>query len=119
MADDLMLPELDELVQLLRSAGLKADMDPDRLNLPGAWVAVDTVDLANVKGDLRLGCLVYLVSHDTDQRRAMGVLSGMYRKVLTVLSPDGQVRTQGVVMPGDPTPLPALRVPVNVYTESE
>jgi hypothetical protein len=36
--------------------------------------------------------------------------------VATVLTPDGPVVSQGVVMPGDPTPLPALSVPVFLYT---
>lgn len=119
MADDLMVPELDELLQLLRDAGLKASMDPSELNLPGAWLAVDQVAVANVRGDLRLSCLVFLVAADQDPRRAMGVLSGMYKKLATVLSPDGPVQTQGVVMPDNPTPMPALRVPVNLYTGSE
>lgn len=114
-----MLPELDQLLELLRAAGLKASMDPADLNLPGVWLAVDTVDVANLKGDLRLGCLLFLIAGDQDPRRAIGVCSAMFQKVLTVLSPDGAVQTQGVVMPADPTPLPALRVPVNLYTGSE
>lgn len=118
MADDV-TAQLDGLVQLVRDAGVKCDMDASKLNLPGAWLALDTVRTANVKGDLQLGCLLFLVSHDTDQRRAIGVLGDLFRKVSTVLTPDGPVQTQGVVMPDNPTPMPGLRVPVNLYTGSE
>lgn len=119
MADDLMLPELDDLLELIRSTGVKASMNAEDLNLPGVWLAVDTVRTINLAGDLELGCLLFIISPDQDSRRSIGTLSGIYRQLATVLTPDGQVLTQGVVMPGDPTPLPALRVPVNLYTGSE
>lgn len=105
-----------ELLDLLAAADVAASMDPATLNLPGAWLALDTVAAATMAGQLRLECRLFLVSPDTDPRRAIGHLGTLHAKVLQVLTPDGPVVTQGVVMPGDPTPLPALSVPVHLFT---
>lgn len=108
-----------ELVAALAAADVSASMDPATLNLPGAWLALDTVAVANLAGRLRLECRLFLISPDTDPQRAIGHLGELHAKVLTVLAPDGPVVTQGVVMPGDPTPLPALSVPVHLFTNGE
>lgn len=105
-----------QLLELLEAADVQADMDPAKLNLPGAWLALDEVRTANLAGKLQLRCRLFLISPDTDPRRAVGHLGELLTKVTTVLKPDGPVVTQGVVMPGDPTPLPALSVPVYLYT---
>lgn len=105
-----------ELVAALTAAGVQASTDPAELSLPAAWVAFDSVSPVTVVGQLRLSCRVFLIVPDTDPTRALELLGGLYDEVLTVLTPDGPVTTQGVVMPGDPTPLPALVVPVNLYT---
>lgn len=115
------MPELTtapfvELLDLLATADVQASMDPAALNLPAAWLAFDGVAPANVAGRLELRCRLFLISPDTDPLRATEQLGALWDKVATVLSPDGPVVTQGVVMPGDPTPLPALSVPVNLYT---
>lgn len=107
---------LQALVDQLRAAGLSADLDPAELSLPGCWVALDQLATATLAGQLRLSCTVYLIAPDTDPRRALDALGPMYDTVTDVLTPDGPVVTQGVVMPADPTPLPALAVPVYLYT---
>lgn len=115
------MPELTtaaftELLDALNAAGVQASMDPAELNLPGAWLALDTVGIANVQHKLRLECRLFLISNDTDPLRAVEALGKLYDQATSVLTPDGPVVTQGVVMPGDPTPLPALAVPVYLYT---
>lgn len=110
---------LTELLDVLGTADVEASMDPAELNLPAAWLALDEVRTANMRGQLELRCRLFLISPDTDPLRAAELLSDLYTKVRTVLSPDGAVLTQGVVMPGDPTPLPALSVPVYLYTIGE
>jgi hypothetical protein len=105
-----------ELIDALGTAGVQTSMDPSELNLPGAWLALDQVRRAVVGGGLRLDCRLFLISPDTDPLRAVELLGELYDLAATVLSPDGPVLSQGVVMPGDPTPLPALSVPVFLYT---
>lgn len=117
--DDLDLTQLDALLAALEGAGLFASMDPAEVNLPGGWLALDEVRPFNLAGNLQLRCSLYLISADKDARRAVGVLAGLFNTARTVLTPDGPVVTQGVVMPSDPTPLPALRVPIYLYTGSE
>ena len=114
-----MTAPLTELLELLGSVDVQASMDPAELNLPAAWLALDEVRTANVRGSLELRCRLFLISPDTDPLRAVGLLGDLRDKVTTVLSPDGPVVAQGVVMPGDPTPLPALSVPVYLYTTGD
>lgn len=116
MDDALSLTPLEELVDVLGSVGVQAVLDPAELNPPGAWIALDTVDRFTVGGRLELGCRVFLIAPDTDPRRAFAVLADLFNRTGQVLTPDGQTVSQGVVLPGDPTPLPALAVPVNLYT---
>jgi hypothetical protein len=105
-----------ELLDALWAADVESSMDPAALNLPGAWLALDQFRGVNAAGNLRLECRLFLISPDTDPLRAIGHLGALHAKVLQVLTPDGPVVSQGVVMPGDPTPLPALSVPVHLYT---
>lgn len=105
---------VSQLVTLLGDSGVRASTNPEDLTLPGAWVTVETIRPLTVAGQLQLECVVFLITGETDYARAYGELADLYNQAATVLSPDGPVVPQGVVMPGDPTPLPALRVPVNL-----
>lgn len=105
-----------ELLTALQAAELEASMDPADLNLPGCWLALDQFRGVNVQGNLRLECRLFLIAGDRDPLRAIEALGELHTKMLQVLTPDGPVVSQGVVMPGDPTPLPALSVPVYLYT---
>lgn len=117
--DDVTMAPVDELVDALKAAGVACSMDAAELNLPGAWLALDEVRPFNLKGTLQLRMSLYLICPDTDPYRALGILSKLFNLTREALEPDGAVTPQGVVMPSDPTPLPALRVPIYLYTESE
>lgn len=120
MSTDAITPApFQQLVELLEGAGVQASLDPADLNVPAVWIALDSVAQANLAGRLELRCLLFLIVGDADTTRAMASLGQLHAKVLQVITPDGPVVTQGVVMPGDPTPLPALRVPVNLYTTTD
>lgn len=116
---DLTTAPLTGLLELLKGAEVFSSMDPAKVNLPGGWLALDEVRVHNLRGQLQLRCSLFLISGDKDALRAIGVLTDLYNKARTVLTPDGPVVTQGVVMPESPTPLPALRVPINLITETE
>jgi hypothetical protein len=110
---------ITELLTALEGAGVFATMDPARVNLPGGWLAVDEVAAVNLKGALELRCSLFLIVKDRDTLRATEALAELYATTCTVLRPDGPVVTQGVVLPDSPTPMPALRVPIHLHTESE
>ena len=105
---------LQELVELLEGAGVSASVDPAELNVPAAWVTLEGIRQLNLAGELELDAVVYLIVGDQDHRRAFDALAELYNKATTVLDPDGVVVPQGVVLPDNPTPLPALRVPVTI-----
>lgn len=116
---DLTTAPLTGLLDRLEAAELFASMDPAEVNLPGGWLALDEVRPHGMGGRLQLRCSLFLISSDRDALRAVGVLAGLFNIARTVLTPDGPTVTQGVVLPGDPTPLPALRVPIHLYTTNE
>lgn len=106
---------LQQLQQLLEDAGVSASPNPEDINTPGAWLTVAGINQLTVAGDLELQAVVYLIAGDTDYLRAHEQLAELFNIVVpAVLSPDGLVVPQGVVLPGSPTVLPALRVPVNL-----
>lgn len=106
---------LTQLAQLLTDAGVSASTNPEDVTLPGAWVTVEGIRQLTMDGALQLECVVYLVSGDTDHLRAYEALAELYNTIVpSSLVPDGVVVPQGVVMPGNSTAMPALRVPVNL-----
>lgn len=122
MTTELSFAPVDQLVQLCAAMDppLAVSMDPADVNPGrGGWLALDEVRTLNVAGHLELRCSLYLIAPDLDPQRALAKLAPMLNQLRTVLRPDGPVVPQGVVMPGDPTPLPALRVPVYLYTDDE
>lgn len=114
--DQLTAAPITELVELLKGADVQASMDAAELNLPAVWIALDGVAQANLAGQLELRCRLFLIAPDTDPLRALEHLGKLHAKVMAVITPDGPITTQGVVLPSDPTPLPALSVPLNLYT---
>lgn len=119
---DLSFAPVDELVELCAALDppLGVSMDPAEVNPGrGGWLALDEIRPANMAGAWELRCSLFLISPDVDHKRALVKLAPMLNRLRTVVRPDGPVVPQGVVLPGDPTPMPALRVPVYLYTESE
>lgn len=113
---------VDELVDLCAALDppLGVSMDPAEVNPGrGGWLALDEVRVANLAGQLELRCSLFLIAADLDPKRALATLAPLFNRLRTVLQPDGPVVPQGVVMPDSATPLPALRVPIYLYTESE
>lgn len=116
MGDELTFAPVAELVDLLSATGLQASQDPAELNMPGAWVTVDQIIPSALAGGWEIKALVFLIAADQDYARATAALAEAFNLLHTVVTPDGPVQPQGVIMPGDPTPLPALRVPVSLFT---
>lgn len=115
MATELDFAPLVDLVTALEAAEVRAALDPAQLNLPGAWVTLESVQATNVARDLKLWAVVYLITADQDYHRALDALAVMFNQVVPdVFTPDGPVVPQGVILPDSSTPLPGLRVPVRL-----
>lgn len=113
MADALTFAAVEELGYLLAAADVTSSTSPEDLSLPGVWITVDSFAPRTVKGDLRITAALYLVVPNVDTTRAMEQLRDLYNQVRTVLTPDGPVVAQGVILPSAPTePMPALRLPL-------
>lgn len=108
-----------ELLALLHAADVDATANPGEVETPGVWVAVDEIRPRSLSGAHELVCSAYVIAGDTDAMLALSRLGDELAKVRSVITPDGPVTTTAVVLPSGPTPLPALRVPVHLYTETE
>lgn len=118
---DLTTAPIDQLVEACAALDppIAVTMNPADVNPPGAWLNIDELRTLNLAGDLELRCSLYLIAPDQDPKRALAILAPMLNRLRAVWNPDGPVVPQGVVLPDSPTPLPALRVPVYLHTESE
>lgn len=106
-----------ELCELLTDAELRTTMHAASVQLPGGWLTLD--ELAprfNLAGDGRLVCSLYLVSPDTgDTQRTLDDLLAMLNQCIELgVRPDGPVTATRVVFEANPTPQPALRVPIHL-----
>lgn len=114
--DDLTTAPLTGLITQLEDAEVFTSLDPAKVNPPGGWLAVDELRPHSVAGGLQLRCSLFLITEDRGALRSLEQLAQLLNKARTVLTPDGPVLTQGVVLPDSSTPLPALRVPIYLYT---
>lgn len=112
------MPVASDLVAQLVTAlpdELRATTVPGEVSTPGAWVTLDTLRRVSVAGGWRVRCSVYLVTADADELRAIEQLATMLDTCYAAgVVADGDVEAVRVVLPSDPTPLPALRLPVNL-----
>lgn len=114
---DLTFEPIANLVTMLQEAGMDAAQDPSDLNLPGVWVTVEGIDPVTLDGSWQLDTVLFLIAPDIDHGRAAELLAELFNQLTALgVTPDGIVRPQGVIMPGDPTPLPALRFPLHLFT---
>lgn len=115
MADPLSLAPVVALRQALTAAGIRNAENPGQLTPPGVLVQLtgftrDT--LAGFTVNTRLLCVVPNSTHE----QASAELVGIVNQLLEVMEPDGPITAASVVMPNDPAPLPALSVPLNLYS---
>lgn len=107
---------MTELLAALEAAGVRSTMDAAHVSLPGAWLTLDRLaPRFNVAGDGRMLCSLYLITADSgDTPRVLDALLDLLNTVMGVLTPDGEVTAVRVVLDPDPTPQPALRVPIHL-----
>lgn len=113
--DPLDLAVVDALRALLTAEGIRNAEDPSELTPPGVLVRLESFTQATLSG-LQLTVRLFCIVPDQDHERASAELVALVNRVLTVLDPDGPVTAASVVLPGDPARLPALSIPLNLYT---
>lgn len=114
MTTPLTFAPLEDLVTVLQGAEIRASTDPDKVQVPGAWVTVEGFQAANLAGSLQLLAVVYLVVNDSDAPRVLDDLATLYNQVCPVpIRPDGPRELRPLEFP-DGSVLPAIRVPVNL-----
>jgi hypothetical protein len=113
--DPLDLTPVAELRELLTTAGIRNAEDPAQLTPPGVLVKVETFTQDTLAG-LQLTTRLFCIVPDQDHERASAELVALVNTVLTVVDPDGPVAAASVVLPGDAARLPAMTIPLNLYT---
>lgn len=102
------------LAALLKTAGVPASLDRDRLQVPGAWVRPDTVSgPVNLAGESTARVSVLLVAPASGDAEALADLCRLLDKALTVITPDEDVDTS-VALPLRGNTLPAFRLVVDL-----
>ena len=113
---------LEGLAAGLRAAGLNAYVDAADVSPPGVVVRPDAEQPASAKlcGAYPVRTTLWLVVPDTTPLAALRAIDDLRARVLPALAdvdatPTADERTyERLVMPDDPSGLPALRIPVRV-----
>lgn len=105
---------LEQLADELTALGIPATVDPQRIKLPGAWVALRTILATRLDGTSEVEALVYLVAGDYATPAVLDELGAMLDKV-SQYAADARVEAVTLSVPNyAPAGLPALAVPMFV-----
>lgn len=108
MAAHITLQGATDMVDALRAADIRADLDPAGFQPPGVWVQVRGFRPASLAGyDTNLA--LELVTGDTDHARAAAALVDLYNAVCGVLGGPRPANARTVLLP-DGTRLPGLEI---------
>ena len=99
---------LDEIVTELRDAGVRANIDPQKVHLPGAWVTGTQIEHNILGGGATVTVEVWLVSPDRPDGEVWRVLSGMYDQAQRAVDPTEPTRTNEALKLSDAQPMPAF-----------
>lgn len=120
---DLDFGNLEILATALEDAGVRSvSIDPGDLNLPGVLIQV-----TGIGQDLLAGCTIktnlLLLVDDVKPKQTAQQLQDLYNLVVPVVRGYGGPTDDSVmgkwVLPGQPTPLPGISVPLDLLTTSE
>lgn len=109
---------LEGIAATLTAAGLNASVDPAEVTPPGVLVRGDAILPASAKlcGDHPMRVALWLVVPATNYLVRYRLLEDLYGRVAVALATGDTTLTadertfERLIMPDDPTPLPALRV---------
>lgn len=103
---------LQGVVDHLVAGGVAAASDPAEVNTPGVWVwpGIARPDRLDGNGDLEVH--LQLVAPDVSAPDALQLLDELLGDVLDLVSPEGDIVPQSVILPGSPNTLPSYGVVV-------
>jgi hypothetical protein len=102
----------------LTSAGIGADVERTRVNVPGAWIAPQELDLTTLGGSGTVRVHVILIAADNGDVASHTTLAGLLDKCMS--PPVGLVPAEPVdtgwtvVLRSGENPYPAYRLPVDL-----
>lgn len=109
------MDRVDAALAAIKAAGVAVTLDSAKVLVPGAWLTLDTIRRRNVAGEHVYECSLYLITGDSDTKRvATSLLNQLDQLLVGGITPDGAVTASRVLLDSNPTPLPALRVPLNI-----
>lgn len=108
------LARLDHVVARLAAiepAAVSAAVEPEKVNVPGAWVDFTGQITYTLDGAL-VGVEVVLIVPANDRRTSLAALQTLLDLVVAELGvPDGDIRKQSTLLPDGPTGYPSLVLP--------
>lgn len=111
-------PQIAALLQKLSAAGVRATIDPAKVNTPAVWLRMGPVDLTPVLCGEASGTMTAeatCIVADTTDEAALTALTALVDEVLPLVDVVAPLRFQGTVLPGpDLTPLPSIVIPIAI-----
>lgn len=114
MNPDIIPMHLGKLAKEVNNIGISATANPNRVSIPGAWVALKEVEIESMaRGEVTAEASVYLVAADLGTTLAVEYLMSMLDDLLNLLEnrypTDIDITTITLPAIGQ-TPLPAVEV---------
>lgn len=73
--------KLREIAKLIRSTGVPATINPERVQIPGVWVAIGNEIELTLDG-VSISCDIHLIARDTGASYALENIMDMLQKIL-------------------------------------
>lgn len=119
---DLNPADLAEIVDTIRLAGVRCDLDPAKVNPPGVWVRALSLGTEHLAA-LTIRLEIVVVVPNTDYTRAMAEISGMWNTIHPLVNalggPTADPYFAQLILPASPAALPALFIPLDLLTTQE
>lgn len=112
--------QLEYIVTVTETAGIKATLEPQRITPPGAWICGRRLDTQNFPGYFATVADIYLITRDTGIIQAIEALDDMLEKVIDVIQDNDRLEIvdsaldESVTLPHGAAPLPAYRLTIQV-----
>jgi hypothetical protein len=115
-----LVPALEQLAATLTDAGVRASVDRNKVNAPGAWITPATLDVTTLAGGGEVRVHVYLIAPTSlDDLGVLRTLGGLLEVALDPdfggLAPVEPVDCSvGLQLPHTSTTFPAFRLTVDL-----
>lgn len=109
---------MDGLASHLTSNGVRAAVDPAKVQVPGVWIAYSGATVDQLDGSGTLALDLYLIVPDSATGPVLDALDELLGNVLGLVDVVGRIEPTTVVLPGNSTkPLPGYKAPVQLDYE--